>query len=278
MDDKTRARNYYAAAVILFQDPSADDCKIVIELLEKSLDLYSDLDVRVLIGEVWHYLLKSLDKHNKFGTYEKYRYSPAWQRKRDLVIERDKGKCVWCHAEGRQVHHKTYANIGQEPLSDLVMLCGRCHETEHGDPLARKAFIAYIKHESNILKLAYSGRGSSYINYETGYPTKSGLPEIQLSAWLPVDYNDVAAVISIRSDSTYFQSHYKKLEEHKSEIEDTFPSGEVKFRSSKDGKMYHLRVVKKGVDLMQTAGRDLAFHWLHESLEKLYELLRVPYA
>ena len=32
MDDKTRARNYYAAAVTLFQDPSVDDCEIVIEL------------------------------------------------------------------------------------------------------------------------------------------------------------------------------------------------------------------------------------------------------
>ena len=45
MDDKTRARNYYAAAVSLFQDPSADDCKRAIELLEKSLDLYGDSDV-----------------------------------------------------------------------------------------------------------------------------------------------------------------------------------------------------------------------------------------
>lgn len=276
MDDKTRARNYYAAAVILFQESSADDCEIVIELLEKSLDLYSDLDVLVFIGEVWHYLLKSLDKHNKFGTYKKYTDSPAWERKRDLVIERDKGKCVWCGADGGQVHHKTYADIGQEPLSDLVVLCGRCHKTVHNDPAAKKAFIAYTKYESDILKLDYSGRGSSYVNYETGYPTKSGLPEIQLSAWLPVDYTDVAAVISIRSDSTYFESHYKKFEKHKNKIEDTFSSGEVKFRSSKDGKVHHLRVVKQGVDLTQTADRDIAFRWLHENLEKLYELLHEP--
>ena len=86
MDDKTRARNYYAAAVILFQDASKDDCEIVVELLEKAFNLYSDLDVLVFIGEVWHYLLKSLDRHNELGTYEKYRSSPAWKRKRDLII------------------------------------------------------------------------------------------------------------------------------------------------------------------------------------------------
>ena len=285
MDNKTRARNYYAAAVILFQDPSEDNCKIVIELLEKSFNLYSDSDVQVFIGEVWYYLLKSLDRHNELGTYEKYRDSPAWNRKRELVIERDEGKCVWCQAEGGQVHHKTYANIGKEPLSDLVVLCGRCHKAEH-DPLvpsdsgkasAKEAFIAYIKRESDILKLADSGRSghSDYVNYESGYPIEKGFSEIQLSAWLPVDWNDVAAVISIQSDSKYFESHYKKLEEHKSEIEKRFSFEEVKFRSSKGGKMYHLRVVKKDVDLTQTADRDTAFHWLRENLEKLYKVLRV---
>ena len=307
MDDKTRARNYYAAAVILFQDPSEDDCEIIIELLEKAFNLYSDLDVLVFIGEVWHYLLKSLDRHNDLGTYEKYRDSPAWYRKRDLVIERDEGKCVWCHAEGKQVHHKTYDNIGKEPLSDLVVLCGKCHKEEHHLPVppdqqsttqevprvpsdpqqpletpsgkvsAKEAFIAYVKRESDILQLADSGRSGdqNYVNYESGYPIKNGFPEIQLSAWLPVTWNDVAAVISIQSDSKYFKSHYKKFEEHKSKIEDTFSFEEVKFRSSKGGKVYHLRVVKKGVDLTQTADRDAAFHWLRENLEKLYRVLRV---
>lgn len=309
MDDKTRARNYYAAAVILFQDASKDDCEIVVELLEKAFNLYSDLDVLVFIGEVWHYLLKSLDRHNELGTYEKYRSSPAWERKRDLVIERDKGKCVWCQAAGKQVHHKTYENIGKEPLSDLVVVCGKCHEKEHhlrepsdqkygtqqvpcalfdsqpatqqrseapiGKAAAKEAFIAYIARESDILQLSDSDRSgrSDYVNYDTGYPTKSGFPEIQLSVWLPVDYNDVAAVISIRSDSKYFESHYKKLEAHKSEIEKRFSFQEVKFRQSRDGKMYHLRVVKKGVDLTQAADRDAAFHWLHENLEKLHRVL-----
>lgn len=297
MDDKTRAKKYYDAAVILFEDPLVEDCEIVIELLERSLNLYSDSDVCVFIGDVWHYLLKSLDRHNELGTYGKYRESPAWKRKRDLVMERNKGKCAWCQAEGKQVHHKTYDNIGKEPLSDLVVLCGKCHKEEHFPPLpsgslsatqrpletpsgkasAKEAFIAYVKRESDILQLSDSDRSghSDYVNYENGYPTKNGFSEIQLSAWLPVGWNDVAAVISIQSDSKYFESHYKKFEEHKSKIEDTFSFEEVKFRSSKGGKVYHLRVVKKGVDLTQKADRDTAFRWLRETLEKLYWVLRV---
>ena len=131
MEDQTRARNYYAAAVILFQDPSEDDCEIVVELLEKALNLYPDLDTLVFIGEVWHYLLKSLDEYNNSETYKKYLNSPAWHRKRDSVIERDKGICVCCRAEGRVVHHTTYENVGKEPLSDLVLLCKKCHDREH---------------------------------------------------------------------------------------------------------------------------------------------------
>ena len=292
MDDKTRARKHYDAAVSLL----IEDCERVIERLERTLTLSSDSDVCVFIGDTWHYLLKALDKRNEFRTYEKYSASPAWKRKRDLVIERDKGKCVWCQAEGKQVHHKTYDNIGKEPLSDLVLLCVPCHIGEHcvpfdllpdtqpplespsGKASAKEAFIAYVQRESDILQLSDSERSrpSAYVNYDSGYPTKNGFPEIQLSAWLPVDYNDVAAVISIHSNSKYFESHYKKFEEYKSRIEDTFSFEEVKLRSSRGGRVYHLRVVKKGVDLTLTADRETAFRWLRENLEKLYWVLRVP--
>ena len=312
MDDQTRARRYYEAAGILFQDPVVEDCEIVIELLEKGLNIHADPDIQELIENAWYYLLKSLDPENDSKAYEKYMASPAWRRKRDQVIEHNKGKCAWCGAEGKQVHHKTYDNIGRELLSELEMLCGKCHKEEHHPPVpsdqqsvtqhtspvpsdsqaatqqplatssgkvsAKEAFIAYVKRESDVLQYsdAEGSVGSDYVNYESGYPTKNGFPEIQLSAWLPVAWNDVAAVISIQSDSKYFESHYKKLEAHKAKIEETFSFDEVKFRSSKGGKMYHLRVVKKGVDLTQIAEWDAAFRWLRENLEKLYWVLRVP--
>ena len=223
--------------------------------------------------------------------YKKYIASPAWRRKRDQVIARDKGKCVWCGAEGKQVHHKTYDNIGRESLSDLVLLCNKCHNTAHPNRVSsdnksdtqqpyppkevQKAFIAHIERESGILQLGnFDTKGHrDYVDFKSGYPTNNRSPEIYLSAWLPIAYNDVAAIIAMRSDSKYFQAHYKKLEAHKSEIEDTFSFEEVKFRSS--GGTRQLRVVKKSIDMTQPAERDAAFRWLRETLEKLYWVLRV---
>ena len=131
MPDKTRARNYYAAAVSLFQDPTADDCERAIELLNKAVDFYPDfLEAYYFRGDIWHHLLKSLDPDDNKGTYEKYRKSPAWKVKRDAVRRRDGGQCI-CGAQATEMHHKTYDNIGKEPLSDLVMLCEECHERVH---------------------------------------------------------------------------------------------------------------------------------------------------
>ena len=291
-----KARNYYAAAVILFQDPSEDDCEIVVEFLEKAFNLYSDLDTLVFIGEVWHYLLKSLDEYNNSETYKKYLSSPAWNRKRDLVIERDKGICVRCRAEGKEVHHKTYDNIGKEPLSDLVMLCKGCHERVHQprvpsdqqsamqQPLetlpeevsVKEAFRAYIERESDLLRYADFGASErpNYVNYGSGYPKENGYYNIWLAAWIPIDRNEIAAVISIQSNSRYFESHYKKFEEHKDRIENTFSFEDVKFAEESSG-IWQLRVMKEDVDLIQTANWDTAFRWLRETLEKLYWVLRV---
>ena len=278
----TRARNYYAAAVILFRDPSKDDCEIVIGLLEKALKLYSDFsDAQVLVQDVWHHFLTLVDPHNEFGTYkEKYLKSLAWKRKRAEIINRDEGKCVRCPKEGRHVHHETYDNIGREDPSDLILLCDECHNAVHQQQSetsrdCREAFIAYVKRKSTILKLRDRSGSQDYVNYETGYPTRNGFSEIQLSAWLPVDYNDVAALISIRSDSEYFQSHYRRFEKHESEIKDTFLFEDERVEFKPAGQDHQLRVVKSGVDLTQTADKDEAFPWLRENLEKLYWVLRM---
>ena len=75
-----------------------------------------------------------------------------------------------------------------------------------------------------------------------------------LSAWIPATPNDIAAVIAVRSDSSYFESHYKKFEEHKDRIEKVFSFAEIKPRLASDS-VFHLRVVKKDVDLTQAAER-----------------------
>lgn len=64
--------------------------------------------------------------------YKQYLKSDKWRQKRFLVLQRDGFKCVRCGSKNRlQVHHKTYRNVFNEPLSDLITLCNRCHKKEH---------------------------------------------------------------------------------------------------------------------------------------------------
>lgn len=63
---------------------------------------------------------------NFWGSYSVYLRSRRWAVRRWFVILRD-GRCRDCGARGTDVHHQTYERVGNEHLSDLVLLCGRCH-------------------------------------------------------------------------------------------------------------------------------------------------------
>lgn len=60
--------------------------------------------------------------------YLRYLRSEAWQRKRAAVLQRDGFRCVvWSEHQATEVHHRTYAHLGDEPLEDLVSVCHACH-------------------------------------------------------------------------------------------------------------------------------------------------------
>jgi 5-methylcytosine-specific restriction endonuclease McrA len=62
-------------------------------------------------------------------TYLRYLRSDLWREKRRRVLERDGYRCqVWRQHVATEVHHKTYARLGHEPLEDLISLCRACHE------------------------------------------------------------------------------------------------------------------------------------------------------
>ena len=142
--------------------------------------------------------------------------------------------------------------------------------------VVNEAFIAYIERESGILQYADFGEGghSDYIGYESGYPKESRYYDIWITAWLPRNRNEIAAVISIASNSSYVESHYKNFEDNKNKIEKAFSFENINLRG-KIGNVFQLSVVKQNVDLTQTANWDAAFRWLRENLEKLYWVLRV---
>lgn len=61
--------------------------------------------------------------------YQRYLASREWAQRREAVRERSGGRCERCLTNTMQaVHHLTYANLGNEPLTDLVAICNPCHE------------------------------------------------------------------------------------------------------------------------------------------------------
>ena len=103
---------------------------------------------------------------------------------------------------------------------------------------------------------------------------KVGTTIFGLPHGLPRNRNEIAAVISIALNSSYVESHYKKFEENKNKIEKAFSFENINPRG-KIGNVFQLSVVKRDVDLTQTADWDTEFRWLRENLEKLYWVLRV---
>lgn len=64
--------------------------------------------------------------------YHDYVKSAAWAKKRKRALMMLGSKCRICGSIDRlHVHHKTYKNLGHEPMSDLEILCEPCHANEH---------------------------------------------------------------------------------------------------------------------------------------------------
>lgn len=80
--------------------------------------------------------------------YESVLRSERWTKYvRPLIFKRANGVCERCGStDGLAVHHVTYQNLGSEPLSDLLLLCARCHDV--ADRYREiMAFGAWMNHE-----------------------------------------------------------------------------------------------------------------------------------
>lgn len=66
------------------------------------------------------------------AAYDDYLRSDAWQRRAAKIKERAGGTCEGCLSRPAvDVHHLTYANIGNEFAFELVALCSACHARIH---------------------------------------------------------------------------------------------------------------------------------------------------
>ena len=64
--------------------------------------------------------------------YNEYLKSEHWNKRKKTALKWWENRCALCNSDDElHVHHRSYANLGQEPLSDLIVLCKSCHELFH---------------------------------------------------------------------------------------------------------------------------------------------------
>ena len=97
-------------------------------------------------------------KREIFKSYSEYLQSRTWRKKRRLVLLRANNMCEICHIKPAiQVHHKNYARIFHEKLTDLIALCGICHQDQHNlltdEYIERKVQELWEKENGKIEKI-----------------------------------------------------------------------------------------------------------------------------
>lgn len=81
--------------------------------------------------------LSTSDQRKKIGDashleYDEYLESEEWQECRDFMIERAHHECEKCGSDDRlEIHNLTNKRLGNERISDLSVLCRRCHTSEY---------------------------------------------------------------------------------------------------------------------------------------------------
>lgn len=74
---------------------------------------------------------RKITKNDK-KNYQKYLLSKKWKSFRQKAFEFYGDNCGKCGSKYHlQVHHKTYRNIYKETLSDVIVLCDKCHKHAH---------------------------------------------------------------------------------------------------------------------------------------------------
>ena len=72
--------------------------------------------------------------------YTDYMKSKAWFMKKKSIYDRANKKCEKCGGTfNTEVHHLSYANLGNENSEDLILLCRKCHMIAHLWGIGKKA-------------------------------------------------------------------------------------------------------------------------------------------
>jgi 5-methylcytosine-specific restriction endonuclease McrA len=86
--------------------------------------------------------------------YWDYLQTQHWQNLREKVYEQRNHTCQRCHKEISvfQIHHITYVRIGHERVSDVQLVCVKCHEIIHKrkDRLREKKYTKRRRRRKDI--------------------------------------------------------------------------------------------------------------------------------
>lgn len=89
----------------------------------------------------------TITRSKVYMNYTQYLKSDHWIDLRGAKMLEANGMCKKCKCKSSlQVHHLTYERKGYERLSDLMVLCERCHEKAHN------LFPAYVDNWKPTLK------------------------------------------------------------------------------------------------------------------------------
>lgn len=61
-----------------------------------------------------------------------YLQSPEWKALKQLKLKQSNHKCQLCNSTTNlHLHHLTYDRLGNELITDLILLCSQCHQLQH---------------------------------------------------------------------------------------------------------------------------------------------------
>lgn len=84
--------------------------------------------------------------------YYEYIRSEQWYTRTAAIRKRNGGICECCNMRyGDSVHHRSYANLGNEKDEELTHLCTPCHREVHGKK--QKAFFIWPNRRSHLILL-----------------------------------------------------------------------------------------------------------------------------
>ncbi len=85
--------------------------------------------------------------------YQAYLNSPAWRKTRNDALRRAGYKCERCGVRRDfNVHHRSYARLGNEVPADLEVLCFTCHNGHHQQEAEGTSLGLFLKLVSEVLE------------------------------------------------------------------------------------------------------------------------------